>query len=1335
MPSSTVTTATPTLEHGPDYRGVAFRCVWKEGRIPSPAQVKNAIDSVLPGWDVFDVPGLPEWFRAFPASGESDAGPPEPMNAADVWSSIRKLVKLPSVLAAEPLVTVSTPTGSRTIGLRPDEYGLWGWPYDNATVDAIAAHSDDPAWHLGQTRVVAFDDNDEAGPLSGAIKLWRAKHDAVEPGTGVRIALIDTGILAGALATADGFLEGATFIEDEDQSTALDITQPAQDANESSGRAPDIDPGLLRRPGHGTATASIIVGVRGMDGEIGESPGIAPGVEVLPLRVSRTVTEFDTERVSSAVLRAVEDGAHVISITPGSPVPSEFLRACITRARDNGAIVIAGAGDFLPTTTFPAAFPEVVAVAATHAGSGPWRRSGLGRAVDIAAPGEDVPTMRSRVRAGKVEVTPGRSTGTSLAAAHVAGIAALWLSFHGGYQAIRDYYDGDARLVPAAFQYLLAETANSVPDFASRGRHGVGIVDARAMLERGLPDIGTVRRFESILVAQSGKVATAVTGVFTGWREASDDRAADRSVISLAMDSARTAQFPEDTEAIRAVQRERKRERVLLRKFLGEDLRLLGDEFRMRVSADGRLLHAFRRWRPGESLLPLFDLLIPASDNEPAISDALRVRLKAERDAEARRQRPIYSGTLPPNAAAAVFDPETGPAPPATRMLRAYAFDPSQETNFDTLRINQVRIPCRWERLHPGPVGEYLEVVDIDPPSGCAYAPIDLNHPHVLAQDGLAPSEGNPQFHQQMVYAVAMNTIGRFEMALGRPMFWSAIRPWQDIESEERLYHTSDSLQTTRHDHYRLRKRDRYVQRLRIYPHALREANAYYSPAKRALLFGYFPGSHDPSGKHFPGGMVFTCLSHDIIVHEVTHALMDGIHPNYALPDSGGDTWAFHEAFADIIALFQHFTYPEVLRHQIAKTRGDLETNNLLAQLAQQFGQTTGHREALRSALGVVENGVWQRRQPDPRALERIHEPHERGSILVAAAFDAFLKLYNDRSADLIRISTGGTGVLQPGQIHPDLVNRLAHTAARVAEDVLMACIRALDYLPPVDIVFGEFLRALVTADYDRSPVDRREIRVAFIDAFRSWGIYPRDVMTLSEESLRWRGPEKGDAFTNLLWIEDSEDPVGIRVREQRQPALAALRAELERWQPGGERGELFSRILDAQAELHQLLQQMQRDHPDQSLLPGLDLRTGAKFNVSNLRLARRIGAMGEFHNELIVEVVQQLREESGVVRRGGATLVVDLMDWDIRYIIYKRLYRALPDLKTKAPGELVTRFARDASQMGLAGGNGTWMGEDAPNPAARLEQTYADRATGGSALRREPFSFLHGPQGDLPFD
>lgn len=88
------------------------------------------------------------------------------------------------------------------------------------------------------------------------------------------------------------------------------------------------------------------------------------------------------------------------------------------------------------------------------------------------------------------------------------------------------------------------------------------------------------------------------------------------------------------------------------------------------------------------------------------------------------------------------------------------------------------------------------------------------------------------------------------------------------------------------------------------------------------------------------------------------------------------------------------------------------------------------------------------------------------------------------------------------GQIHPDLVNRLATIAAQTAEDILSVCIRALDFLPPVDIDFGEVLRVLITADMDVTPSDRWEVRVAFIESFRSWGTYPPSAMTLSEESL-----------------------------------------------------------------------------------------------------------------------------------------------------------------------------------------------------------------------------------------
>ncbi len=298
----------------------------------------------------------------------------------------------------------------------------------------------------------------------------------------------------------------------------------------------------------------------------------------------------------------------------------------------------------------------------------------------------------------------------------------------------------------------------------------------------------------------------------------------------------------------------------------------------------------------------------------------------------------------------------------------------------------------------------------------------------------------------------------------------------------------------------------------------MREANAYYSPAKKSVLFGYFPASTRDPGGNLPGGMVFTCLSHDIIAHEVTHALLDGMHPYFDEP-SNRDVLALHEAFADIIALFQHFSFPEVLRHQIARTSGDLSSENLLGELAQQFGQAIGSRGALRSAIGAVDKqtGQWQRSQPDPVLLQKTGEPHARGAILVAAVFDAFLTVYKHRTADLIRIATGGSGILPEGALHPDLVNRLASEAAEISQHILVMCIRALDYCPPVDITFGEYLRGLITADFDMSPIDPYGYRIAMVESFRRHGIYPANVRNLSEESLLWHPPADDGALDRFF--------------------------------------------------------------------------------------------------------------------------------------------------------------------------------------------------------------------------
>ena len=82
--------------------------------------------------------------------------------------------------------------------------------------------------------------------------------------------------------------------------------------------------------------------------------------------------------------------------------------------------------------------------------------------------------------------------------------------------------------------------------------------------------------------------------------------------------------------------------------------------------------------------------------------------------------------------------------------------------------MNEMTLSLPWEELEPGPVGEYVEVVDEDEHGKRLYEPVDLNRAELLAQDGLTPSDGDPQFHQQMVYAVAMRTIRTFERALGR---------------------------------------------------------------------------------------------------------------------------------------------------------------------------------------------------------------------------------------------------------------------------------------------------------------------------------------------------------------------------------------------------------------------------------------------------------------------------------------------------------------------------------------------------------------------------------------
>jgi hypothetical protein len=437
---------------------------------------------------------------------------------------------------------------------------------------------------------------------------------------------------------------------------------------------------------------------------------------------------------------------------------------------------------------------------------------------------------------------------------------------------------------------------------------------------------------------------------------------------------------------------------------------------------------------------------------------------------------------------------------PTMRRLRVYAFDPSASVELDTALINDAVLSLPWD--HPwedpltlGPTNEYIEVVDFDFPARTFYEPLDLNDPVLLAQDGLPAGEGRPQFHQQMVFAVAMYTIRNFERALGRYVFWSRPKP------------ADDSKKNGYPDH---------VKRLRIYPHAMREANAYYSPDKAALLFGYFKS---PAEDGIPEGQwVFTCLSQDIIAHETTHAILHGLRKRSIEPVNA-DSLALHEAFADIVALLQHFTLGKVVEHELARNAGKLRSANLLTGLASQFGKATGRNGALRMALDtLIKEASGEEATVKP--LSATSEAHDRGSVLVAAIFDAFVTIFERRTADLFLLAGATPG---KGPLSAQLVLRLAEEASRTANSVLQMCVRGLDYLPPVGPTFGEYLRAIVTADTDLIPDDPFKYRVAFAEAFRKRAIPVPGCISYAPDALCWERPSYGPEGTEAdeLAIED----------------------------------------------------------------------------------------------------------------------------------------------------------------------------------------------------------------------
>jgi hypothetical protein len=408
---------------------------------------------------------------------------------------------------------------------------------------------------------------------------------------------------------------------------------------------------------------------------------------------------------------------------------------------------------------------------------------------------------------------------------------------------------------------------------------------------------------------------------------------------------------------------------------------------------------------------------------------------------------------------------------PPVRYMTIIAQDPSvRRRRNGAILTARVAVPA--EDLVRGPTGYRVQVVDYDASDRRYYGNYDLparyedEPPHWRAGDPRLVEDF--RFHAQNVYALVMKTLARFEFALGRRIGWS-------FETHQ----------------------------LKVAPHGMRDANAFYSPEQEGLVFGYFGGRS--------GQPVYTALSHDIIVHEMTHALLDALRERYLVP-SNPDQAAFHEGLGDVVALLSVFALPEVVAHLLQPPRRSGEATRFISRekctpdalrksalfgLADQMGEELqGVRgEALRKSVLL---------RPAPGLLDTVEflEPHRRGEVFVAAVIHAFIDAWSDR------ILASGT----PRQAEFPLA-RVAEEGADIADAMATLWIRAIDYMPPVHLTFSDALTAALTSDTRTRPDDSRyRLRAHLKEAFGQYGIRPVETAT----NDCWSPPPEGLSYDRV---------------------------------------------------------------------------------------------------------------------------------------------------------------------------------------------------------------------------
>ena len=395
------------------------------------------------------------------------------------WEIAAELEGLPQIDTCTPDLEMST-------DIRVGHYGRWSGnenleSLDDGTADWNQSEGDFKIKWANASLVKDFIPKGESHEYRKwnlkaveANKLETVKNfdEIAKNAKSIRLIQLDTGYTDHAKVFGGyDLLQDEDFIDGEDARDEMSV-------------------GVLRQPGHGTRTASLVVGNNpngtikndGNRGMVVDKEG-EPLVKVIPYRISKSVVLIGRGRnLFNAVSQAINANADVIFMCMGS-YPRPMIYSIAKTAYERGIIWVCAAGNKVESVIAPAVYPGTIAVAASNPNNEPWRYTSYGPAVDITAPGEDVYVPFKSKKQEDIMVF---GSGTSYATPHVASAAVMWKAKHHDF--LKNHVQKPWQIVEL-FRRHLKESAQDKPDQRDwdEERFGAGILNVKELLSIKMP--------------------------------------------------------------------------------------------------------------------------------------------------------------------------------------------------------------------------------------------------------------------------------------------------------------------------------------------------------------------------------------------------------------------------------------------------------------------------------------------------------------------------------------------------------------------------------------------------------------------------------------------------------------------------------------------------------------------------------------------------------------------------------------------------------------------------------------------------------------------------------